>query len=195
MAGARIELDITTPSLGQAAERLPREGLRLLLADIGEYLLASTRVRAARQVAPDDTPWRALSPRYKRWKDQKRPGLPILKFDYHMLGDRFSFQVDGKSVLVGTSAKYGAIHQFGGSVKIAARQQQLYFRRDARSGAVGNLFVKRRRSNFAQSVTMPASAGRARYVEFNAGAGHRDTLPARLRGSFQVERLDLARAL
>lgn len=194
MAGTRIELDITAPSLGKATERLPREGLRLLLADIGEYLVDSTRQRAARPIAADDAPWRALTPRYKRWKDRKRPDLPILKFDYHMLGDQFSVQVDGKSVLVGTSAKHGAIHQSGGSVKIAARQQQLYFRRDARSGAVGNRFVKRRHSNFAQAITMPASAGRARYVEFNAGAGHRDTLPTRLRGSFQVERLDLARA-
>ena len=156
MAGARIEVDVKVPSLERAAKELAGEQRTELLGDIGEYLMRSTRERAAKEIAPDGTPWQALSPRYKRWKDQKRPGVPKLKFDFHMLGDRFTFQVAGDTLLVGTSAKYGAAHQFGGEINIKARQSTVHFKRDRRTGDVGNRFVKRRSSNFAQSVLIPA---------------------------------------
>jgi len=41
-------------------------------------------------VSPDGTPWAALSPRYAKRKERERPGVPKLKFDNHMLGDRLS---------------------------------------------------------------------------------------------------------
>jgi phage gpG-like protein len=78
-----------------------------------------------------------------------------LKFDFHMLGDQLAQQVAGDTLLVGTNAKYGAIHQFGGSINRPARSSEVYFRQ-ARNGTVGNRFVSRRRSNFAQRVTLPA---------------------------------------
>lgn len=156
MAGARIEIEIKTPPLDKAAQELSPEGLGRLLEEIANHVENSTRERAAREVAPDGTPWKALSPRYKRWKDKKRPGVPKLKFDLHMLGDRFSSRVDKDSALVGTNAKYGAIHQFGGTVDIPARQVQLHFKRDKRTGEVGNRFVKSRYSSFAQDATIPA---------------------------------------
>jgi phage virion morphogenesis protein len=155
VAGARIEVDISAPSLARAARELSSADRRKLLEDIGEYLLRSTRDRAAREIDPDGTPWRALSPRYKRFKDKKRPGLPKLKFDHHMLGDRLASQVEGDAVLVGTSAKYGALHQFGGEVTMPARQAEVFFKRD-RDGQVGNAFMPKRRANFAQSVMVPA---------------------------------------
>ena len=155
MAGARIEVDVKVPSLEQAARELDGPGLRLLLTDIGEYVLRSTRDRAQREISPDGTPWVALSPRYQRWKDRKRPGVPKLKFDFHMLGDQLSSKVAGDSVLVGTNAKYGAIHQFGGTVDHPARQSAVFFKRD-RGGQVGNRFVKKGRSNFAQRAMIPA---------------------------------------
>ncbi len=118
MAGARIELDVNTDTAAAALDfvsaRLSPEGRKLLLSDIGEYLLRSTRDRGVDQVDPDGNRWRALEPSYARWKKKKRPGVPILKFDNHMLGDQLSWQLDGDAaVLVGTNAIYGAIHQFG----------------------------------------------------------------------------------
>lgn len=118
MAGARIEysLDASTAAaaLDYVAGQLDSEGRQLLLSHIGEYLVGSTRDRAARQVDPDGRRWRALSPAYARWKQKKRPGVPILKFDNHMIGDQFTHQLDGDdAVLVGTNAIYGATHQFG----------------------------------------------------------------------------------
>jgi phage virion morphogenesis protein len=97
------------------------EALRLVLGDIGEALKISTEERAKRQVAPDGTPWVELSPKYARRKEKKRPGLPILRRDGHLLGDMLSWQPEGNDeVVVGTNAIYGATHQFG-RAKIPSR--------------------------------------------------------------------------
>lgn len=118
MAGVRLELSLeserASAALDFVLERMAPAGIRLLFADIGEFLLRSTRERAALQVAPDGAAWPALSPRYAKRKERLRPGLPLLKFDNHMLGDRLAYQADEKELLVGTSARYGARQQFGG---------------------------------------------------------------------------------
>lgn len=118
MAGARIEIEVDDAAvmavLGRAQARLEPAGVETLLDDIGEYLLRSTRERAALEVDPDGRPWRPLEKEYARWKAKQRPGAPILVFDFHMLGDQLSHQVDGDTLYVGTNAKYGAVHQFAG---------------------------------------------------------------------------------
>jgi phage virion morphogenesis protein len=154
---ARVEItkDTASPALRNAAKGLHNEALQPLLEDIGEYLLRSTRDRAARQVSPDGAPWAPLSPGYRRQKERKRPGVPMLRFDFHMLGDQLAHQVVGDTLLVGTNAPYGAVHQFGGTINRPARSTQVYFRQGG-DGEVGTRFVKRRQSNFAQWVTLPA---------------------------------------
>lgn len=157
MAG--ITLEIVTDDIGPTLERLlsfSARGLDLALGEIGQYLVEATRTRAALQVGPDGNPWAPLSPRYQKRKDKKRPGVPMLRLDNHMLGDQLSHQVRDNELLVGTNAKYGAIHHFGGTVKTAARSQYAYFRQDKRTGRVGNRFVKKGKSNFKQGVTLPA---------------------------------------
>lgn len=154
---ARVEITANSigPALRSAIEALEGGDRRLMLEDIGEYIVRATRDRAARQVSPEGTPWAALSPRYRRYKERKRPGVPMLKFDFHMLGDRFFSQVTGDELMVGSTAPQAAIQHFGGKIEREARQSEVYFNRD-RDGTVGNLFVRRRRSNFAQKVTIPA---------------------------------------
>lgn len=153
---ARIEItkDTASPALREATSALAGEAATLMLSDIGEYLVQATRDRAQREVSPDGTPWAALSPRYKKFKDRKRPGVPKLKFDFHMLGDQFTHQVAGDELLVGTNAKYGAIHQFGGDVNIPARTREVLFSINRKTGQ--SRFANRRRANFAQQVTIPA---------------------------------------
>lgn len=132
MAGARVEITRNTasPKLKRLAARLHGEGRQLLFADMGEYLLRSTRERAAKEIDPDGNKWRALSPGYAKWKAKKRPGVPILKFDFHMLGDQLSYEAGQDELLVGTNAPYGAIHQFGGTVHRAAHSRKLAFGKD-----------------------------------------------------------------
>ncbi|MBF0164838.1 MAG: phage virion morphogenesis protein [Magnetococcales bacterium] len=54
---------------------------------------------------------------------------------------------------VGSNRRYAAIHQLGGTIPIYARSQQVYFKQNARTGVVGNRFVKKSQSNFAQWAT------------------------------------------
>ena len=60
------------------------------------------------------------------------------------------------AVLVGSNREYAAIHQFGGTIKHAARTATLHFRQNQRTGQVGNRFVRRSRSNFAQTANIGA---------------------------------------
>lgn len=118
MAGARIEITVSvqaaSDALGGIETALGPEGLPPLLADIGEYLMRSTRDRADAEESPDGIPWAPLSPRYKRRKERLRPGIGMLHFDNHMLGDRFTYQVASPFLYVGTSVPYGARQQWGG---------------------------------------------------------------------------------
>lgn len=121
MSGARvIVVGNARPALKAAIESLKGDFAEDLLSDVGRYLVNSTRERAHRQVSPSGQRWQPLSPAYKAYKQRKRPGYPILEFDSHMLGNMLSRQVEGTTLLVGTTAIYGATHQFGRG-KIPAR--------------------------------------------------------------------------
>lgn len=160
MAGAHLVLDIPTDNIGPAIERLlgffSGSGMDMALGQTGEYLVRSTRDRAAREVDPSGNPWAPLSPRYKKLKDKKRPGVPMLKFDNHMIGDQLAHQVVGHDLFVGTNAKYGAAHHFGATIQIAARSQLIGFHQDKKTGEVGNRFASRKKANFEQWATLPA---------------------------------------
>lgn len=112
---ARITVDLGVDDVSAALARVTAvgRGLRAVYLDIGEYLLTATRDRAAAQRAPDGSAWTPLSPRYQRRKSRERPGLPILRYDFHMLGDRLGYQADDTVLLFGTSAVQGAAQQFG----------------------------------------------------------------------------------
>lgn len=162
MAQIDVLNDTARQALANAARRLVGDTRRLLLMDWGEYLLRATRERAKLEQDPDGRKWRALEPSYKRWKQKKRPGVPILKFDFHMLGDQLSWQPDGDdALLVGTNAKYGAIHQFGGVINRAARSTHVHLRTTKRGGRFvkateGNAKYRRRVTLPAYKITMPA---------------------------------------
>lgn len=118
MAGAKIEIQFddaaALASLDGAQQVLSPAGFKATLQDIGEYMLRATRDRAATESGPDGSAWPALSPRYAARKQKLRPGVPMLKFDNHMLGDMLSYQLaDDQTLLIGTNAPYGATQQFG----------------------------------------------------------------------------------
>jgi phage gpG-like protein len=57
---------------------------------------------------------------------------------------------------VGTNVIYAAIHQFGGDIQHQAHTKTLYFRTNKAGTVVGNRFVKKGRSNFAQDAHVNA---------------------------------------
>ena len=119
MAGANLEVTLVGAdefqrAIERAEQHLVGSERRLMLQDIGEYLLNATRERAGKEVGPDGRPWQPLSPRYAERKARKRSGRKLLIFDRHLLGDQLSTQLVGDdAVAVGTNAVYGAAHQFG----------------------------------------------------------------------------------
>lgn len=153
---ARVEITQNTasPALKRLLGKLRGDDRELMLAQMGEYLMRSTRERAAREESPDGSKWRPLSPRYAKRKAKKRPGVPLLKFDFHMLGDQFAYQVDAQGLLLGTNAPYGAIHQFGGTTHHAAHSRALSFSVNKKTGH--SRFAKRGRANFEQWATVDA---------------------------------------
>ncbi|EPO8089446.1 phage virion morphogenesis protein [Pseudomonas aeruginosa] len=153
MAGATLEFDAVAALavVNEAAAALADP--KPMLRDIGEFLLIAHDRRFASQASPDGTPWLALSPRYLKRK-RKNPDK-ILVLD-GFLKNTLRYQVGDNELLFGTNRIYGAMMHFGGSIDIAARSQQAYFRQDGKSGEVGNLFVNKKRSNFSQWVTIGA---------------------------------------
>jgi phage virion morphogenesis protein len=142
MAGAKITITVDDADVRAMFARLAAFGeapIKDAGRDIGEYMLRATRERAAQERAPDGTPWVPLSPKYAKWKAKKRPGVKMLKFDAHMLGDMFHPEVGPDYVDIGTNALYGAIHQFGGTVHHAALSH-----------------IRSRRTIGAHDVTIPA---------------------------------------
>lgn len=160
MTGITLEFDAT-----DAKEALKSVGAKLsdaapLLRDIGEYLLIAHWNRFKIMQSPDGAPWRPLSPDYLR--DKKKNKNRILYLDGY-LSSTLRYQVNGETLLFGSNRPYAAIHHFGGDIPIPARSQQAYFKRQ-KDGSVGNKFVKKSKSDFAQYVTIGA---------------HKITMPAR----------------
>lgn len=156
---ARIEIitDTATPALARVLSRLSGTAARQLMDHIGESLVRSTRDRGQHQVSPNGAAWAPLSRAYKKRKHAARPGVPMLRFDFHMLGDRLVHQVEdnGASVQIGTNVKYGAIHQFGGTINIPAQTRMLSFRH----GKGGQSRFEKKGSKLTSrqmSVTIPA---------------------------------------
>jgi len=145
-----IRIDSNLPMVQRLFKAMQQMGAnpQPLLKDIAFLGENSTRDRFRRETGPDGVRWKPSQ------RVQEKGGKTLTK-DGH-LGDSISSRVDGKAAVWGVNRIYAAIHQFGGKIDIAARSQQAYFRRDGRTGLVGNRFVKKRRSNFAQWVTIAA---------------------------------------
>lgn len=148
MAGAMLDVTIDVSNVGKALDELAERlgDMRVPLLDIGEYLQQSTDSRVRKQVGPDGSPWAPLSPRTLA----KKKGNKVLRESGALL-DTLRGQVSGDELQFGTDRPYGAIHQFGGKIEHAARSQRVYFKE--KGGVVGNRFVKKRQSNFAQWVS------------------------------------------
>lgn len=153
MAGATLEFDavaaLAVVNEAAAAMADPKPMLR----DIGEFLLIAHDQRFASQASPDGTPWKALSPAYLKRKKKNQDKILVLD---GFLKNTLRYQVSDNQLLFGTNRIYGAMMHFGGSIDVAARSQQAYFRQDGKTSEVGNLFVSKRKSNFAQWVTIGA---------------------------------------
>lgn len=151
MAGANLSVDVVITGPDTLARIDAAMGNTApLLARIGEYLQDATRDRFKSQSGPDGTVWQALQPRYQRRKKRNKDRILVLSGRLHGF---ITYQPDGDdAVRVGTKEKYGAIHQFGGSIQKPARQTTVHFG----AGKAKHLFVKQKKAKRSLQVTVPA---------------------------------------
>ncbi|HCD2543707.1 TPA: phage virion morphogenesis protein [Klebsiella pneumoniae] len=123
-----------------------------LLRSMGERLLEFHQQRFQEQKSPDGIPWEKLKPRYQLRK-RKNADKVLTRDGY--LRNTLRWQVNADELLFGTNRVYGAIHQFGGTIEIAARSQQAYYRQK-KNGKIGNQFVRKSKSNHTKWHTIPA---------------------------------------
>lgn len=126
MAGAHLIALIDDQAVRDKLIQLAQGSAGELLPRWGEYLAAATKDRFATQTAPDGSPWQALKPRYARRKKYNADKVLTLR---GYLRSGIHYQPEGSdAVLVGTNTKYGAIHQFGGTIDQPARQATVRYR-------------------------------------------------------------------
>lgn len=117
---------------------------RQLLNTIGSVL--TTEINEGFVSARD--PWGTA------WKPLKvRKGQPLR--DTGCLNASINYQVYQDFVEVGTNVDYAQYHQFGFNINVEAHTKDIYFKLN-RDGTVGHRFVKKSKSDFAQSVNVKA---------------------------------------
>jgi len=152
MSTIRLDYEFKDKPILDGFRRLRRAAgnARAAFMDIGEGFLLNIEDRFSKEMDPDGRPWAKLSPRTLRRKKNNK----ILTESSQLRGS-YTYIAGSDQLIVGTNIHYAAIHQFGGTIEIAARSQQAYFKRN-NTGEVGNRFVGKRRSNFSQWVTIGA---------------------------------------
>lgn len=123
-----------------------------LFGQINEYLLRSTRARFKTQSSPSGVAWAPLSPAYQ--KQKRRNSNRVLTLNGYLQGT-LRGQHSDQGLTFGSDRVYAAIQQLGGTIKRKASTRDLYFKQN-RDGSVGNRFVKKGKSNFAQTASVGA---------------------------------------
>lgn len=154
MAGVSLALTGQEEALAGLAEYAARaKNARGMFETIGASLVTSATHRFETGVGPDGSPWppslRALAEGGKTLVLSAR----LMRSNTYVASD--------SGVEVGTNVIYAAIHQLGGTINIPARQQELHFRTNKRTGQQRFSKAKRATSSKtasigAHTVTMPA---------------------------------------
>ena len=169
MSGFSVQVDDAQVRAALAALSARMGDLSPAMRSIGQTLVAATDLAFRSQKDPWGQAWKPLAASTLRGRRKgKGSGSDKILRDTGRLQNSLNYRPGvtvGKDwVRFGTNVAYAAIHQFGGSIDVAARNATVYFRQNKRTGEVGNKFVKKGRSNFAQDVTIGA---------------HKITIPAR----------------
>ena len=150
-----IEIDdaAATQALGRAISLLG--DTTPMMRKISEVMAEAVEDNFDREQTPDGLPWEPLKPSTIKARE-KRGYWPSKILQRRAELVRSIAREFGRDYAqVGTNKEYAAIHQFGGDIEIAARSQQLYFKQ-GKDGSIGQRFVRKSKSNFAQWGTIGA---------------------------------------
>ncbi len=129
MSGVRIVID--DADVMNAINQLERvaNNPAQIMADVAAALLQSTQRRFELETAPDGQKWKALSPRTanaRAGKGRRKRGYGNILRRSNRLYSSLTAQSDNNSAVVGTNVVYAGIHQFGGEIQKAERQQTIH---------------------------------------------------------------------
>lgn len=112
MAGVSVKIEIDDAATIAALKELEDLGdfKQAVFKNVGQYLVRSHKARLAKQVSPDGTPFKPLSPAYKKRKKGK-----LILVESGQLGSYFD-TIENGELFVGTSGPHVRIHQEGGTV-------------------------------------------------------------------------------
>lgn len=120
-----------------------------MLKDIGAGLVSNIQQSLGRGMTP--------------WGDAMKPlkyrkGVPLNDTRQHIY-NRITHRLTGQSavdvgILDSARAKIGRVHQYGATIHHPEHSRTLYFRVNKKTGV--SRFAKKKRSNLAQNVTVPA---------------------------------------
>lgn len=144
---------------------------------VGQLLSDSARENFRRQAGPDGQPWQPLKPSTIR-RRTRAGQLPIrilqsnsktrgIGHSGSALVASINFEADNDGAQIGVpeaKAKYGAIHQFGGTINMPGRKGRIYRHFDPATNQFGRRFVSKDDPDAvatdvdipAYSVTIPA---------------------------------------
>lgn len=159
---ARIEIRVDDAAVIAAFDRVQAAGgdLGTFLDNIGGGLVASTQQRFESETDPQGRKWKPLA----RSTIRKKKGDTRILRQRGQLLQSLTHNATPSYLEVGTNVVYAGIHQFGGTIEQAARQQRATFVR-SKSG----------RLRFAKASTRAKS----RVVKPIAIGAHTVTIPAR----------------
>lgn len=153
-----ITVKVTDNGVKEALSRISRrmaDPSPVMLA-ISEALAAQTADNFASQSGPLGK-W----PPLKSKRKGRGTNPQLLQHTGH-LRDSINPTHSRNTAAIGTNVVYAAIHQFGGAINMPARSQLSYFKQN-KDGSVGQMFVRKSASNFAQwhtrgesTIDMPA---------------------------------------
>lgn len=115
MTGIRVT--VNDREVQQALRELARLGRDPSppLKALGPLLVASTRDRITREVTPEGSPFAPLLPAYAAGK--RGPGILRERAMRGGLFASLTSEQAGKSLRIGTNKIYGAVHQFGATIR------------------------------------------------------------------------------
>ena len=153
MAGAFLQLSFDDSAIREGLAKIAENigNLQPAFQDIGEHLLRSFDDRWTQGVSADGTPWEPLKPATIAAKKQNKDKILVYRGNLKHL----HYQASSTGLEVGSGLVYAAIHQFGGTIHKGERHHDLHFKQ-GKDGTVSNRFVKKKASNFVQTVKIGA---------------------------------------
>lgn len=153
-----------------------------VLHDIGEGILQRTKARFDTSTGPDGQTWQA----------KKTPnGYKTLVGETGDLRRQIASSVSGNTLTVQATAKYAAIHQFGGTIERPARQVTVRHRTDAKGNLLRSAIMNGKGLIFAKASHKRAVARTFAAKAYRIKMPARPFLPVRADGSLYADEQQL----